>query len=211
MICINSNRISFIKPSSFSQLSVLQNLRLDNNLLTYLYNDTFANLFQLTHLNLSYNQLEVIDKSLFSDLYKLEILDLSFNRLKSIESLSLSSLLSLEIIYINYNSDSLILSKDAFYGLKSIVDIYISFNTFSRWENEESLFVSLKAKNERFVNDVVYYRSINILYDFNYSDPKINCTLVLKFLKNNVQVNLKDDYHLSIFLSFCQKLDLFLI
>jgi hypothetical protein len=67
----------------------------------------------------------------------------------------------------------------------------------------------LKAKRERIVNDVIYYKSINILYDFNYTNPQINCILVLQFLKKNIQINLKDDYLLSIFLNFCQKLDLF--
>ena len=206
---IYSNLINSIEAFSFSQLEKLETLRLDDNLLTNLENRTFSNLFHLKYLNLSFNQLEFIDKSLFSDLYNLETLDLSFNRIKSIESLALSSLRLLQIVYINDNSDSLILSRDAFYGLESIVDIHVSFNILSRLENEESLKSSLKANRERNVNDVVYYRSINILYYFNYTDPQINCTLVLQFLKKNIQINLKDDYHLSIFLSFCQKLDLF--
>ena len=208
-LSINSNLISSIEPYSFSQLDQLETLRLDENLLTYLENRTFSNLFHLKYLNLSFNQLEFIDKSIFSDLYNLKTLELNNNRLKSIESFALNSLWLLQKIYINDNLDSLILSNDAFNGLDSIVDIYISFNTLSILENKHSLLKSLKAKNVRNVNDVIYYKSINILYEFNYTNPEINCFLVLQFLKNNIQVNLKDDYHLSIFLSSCQKLYLF--
>ena len=89
------------------------------------------------------------------------------------------------------------------------MDIHISFSSLNRLENQESLLRSLKAKRERIVNDVVYYKSINILYEFNYTNPQINCILVLQFLKINIQVNLKDDFHLSTFIYFCQDIDLF--
>ena len=204
-----SNQISLIDSSVFWVLDQLEYLNLGNNSITYLDERTFSMTFHLKTLNLSFNQIESIQSSLFSNLYNLEILDLSGNRLKTIEENSFRSQSLLHDLFIKDNLIDFQISENSFVGLTSIQNIFVSYEFLNVDTNKRSLLASIVPKAEKTVNDVTFFRSINIIYEYDEMSPKINCTLVLDFLARNIQVNLKTDFDFLVFLSFCRNLDLF--
>ena len=206
---LDSNQIAYIDSDAFRNLDNLQQLNLANNLISGLDRYLFSTLVQLRYLNLSMNFIEFIDDSFFSQLYKLETLDLSFNRIKYIKDFSFVSMSSLIDLYINDNQDGLALYESSLNGLESIKNLFISFKTLNQTTNKKSLLYSLKPRQENPINGVPYYASINILYEYGQPTPQVDCLLVLEFLKHNIQVNLKTDYQLGVYLSVCQFIEIF--
>lgn len=83
---LSNNRISGIPSGTFSNLTSLRNLILDDNLIPYenFTADTLLGAFQITHLSLNRNQLiSLPETGLFSSLTALTSLKLSGNLLKS--------------------------------------------------------------------------------------------------------------------------------
>lgn len=208
---LDSNKISSVHASAFSDLNQLENLNLANNLIETLDDRIFSNQLQLKKLNLASNRLKYINVSLFSQLYNLNSLDLSFNRLKLIEDNSFVGLSYLQTICINENSNDLELTSQALDGLSSIVDVFVSFKTLIRESNQKSIKRSLHVQLDKPVGDVNYFKSINVICNITMLDVKERekyCLLVLDFLTMNIQVNLKTDSDFVLFLNYCQKLQL---
>lgn len=201
---LNSNQISLIEFSSFWDLDMLVSLELANNSLTRLDDQLFVNLLQLKYLNLNSNKIEFISPVLFSQLINLEHLDLSFNQLKSIDDFSFLSLSFLQNINIDGNIH-LNFSSYSFYGLSSLKNLFISYQSLTIERNKNILLDSLIPKKEKTVDELIYFKSINIISE----NDLIDCLLVLDFLKKNIQVNLRTDYEMLLFLSSCQYIDLF--
>ena len=208
-IYLNSNSIQNIDHDSLRNLLKLEYLTLSNNSLTYIDDRTFFNLIQLRTLNLSSNQIESFSSLLFVNLYNLKTLDISSNRLKFIDNKVFQSFDLLQNLYLNDNSNSLVFSPHTFSNLTSIVNIYLSYSVLSDVTNKKYLMESLRPNPERFLGDLTFFRSINILYNYNDENAPVDCLLVIDFLKKNIQVNLKDDYSLIYYFSFCRYLEYF--
>ena len=207
-LILDSNRISSVDWSSFLDLDQLEYLSLANNSIGFLDQRTFSNLLQLGYLNLSYNHIESISRFLFAKSYNLKILDLSYNRLKSIEDFSFVELSLLQDFHLNNNRLEFVLFENSLFGLSSLVNLFITYEFISNSENKQVLLGSLKPHVERFVNGITYYKAINMLYEINEMFQHDECQIVLDFLKRNIQVNLKSDYDLLVFLYNCEKLSL---
>ena len=196
---LESNGIEEIEEGAFASMDRLEVLNLGNNNLTYLHEGTFINQLQLMDLNLSFNRLEYIKSEIFANLYNLVNLDLSNNRLKTIDDYSFKSFSLLENVKIDGNP-KLALFNYSLQGLDSIKTIFISFDALISSNNTICLLDNLKPAKLKEVGDLVYYRSISVIYN---DEKRFDCELVLKFIKYNVQVNLRDDNQFLIFTSNC--------
>lgn len=202
---LNSNRIEAIEMGAFGNMDRLVKLNLAVNNLTALHVDTFKNQLQLESLNLSCNRLEFIAADLFSNLFNVQTLDVSHNSLRSIDDFAFKSLNLLETILLDVNHPALEFPTHAFAGLDSIRTISIEFGTLSNPVNRKSLVGSLSPIRLKMVGELAYFRSISLIYtDVN----TVDCQLVLSFLKNMIQVNLRSDYDFDVFNQFCS--DVFL-
>lgn len=153
---------------------------------------------------MSHNRLEIIGQGLFSNLYNLKTLDLSHNCLRFIEEFSFKSVNLLENIFLDANSQ-LNFFPNTFYGLDSIKAISIGFKIIQKSLNKKSLLDTLKPVNLKNVGELSYFRSISLTYT---DEEKVDCELVLEFIKHMIQVNLRSDYDFVLFNRFCY--DIFL-
>lgn len=206
---LESNFLNSIEPFSFRNNEQLVYLNLAENSLWSLDSNIFSNLLQLKYLSLSRNRLEYIDETIFSRLVNIETLDISYNRLKIIENNALIKQVLLKDLYLNENEE-LRIFFNSLVGLQSIINIHISFDFLNNSVNEQALLKSLVPHKEDPINGVPYYKSINLLYEIDANNPKVDCDMVLEFLKNNLQINLKTDFHLQVYLSVCQNTDFYI-
>lgn len=102
-LTITYNPVRNIPNGSFSHLSNLQNLRLDNNDLTTIDQFAFKGLHELKSLNLSFNYITELQPSLFKDLHSLNFLSLAKNKLKTIPEGIFSSLHNLNALIMKQN------------------------------------------------------------------------------------------------------------
>lgn len=199
-----SNMISQVGWSTFLSMDRLEWLNLGNNSITILEERTFSSLMQLKYLNLSHNNIEYIGSLLFAQLFAIQTLDLSSNRLKLIGEYSFSQMSLLEDLHLEANSPDLIFQKDLFKGLDSIVNLFVSLNTLSNEKNAKYLMESLHAQLAKYVINVAYFKSINIIHEELDRIDKSICLLVLEFVKKNIQVNLRSDFEMILFFESCQ-------
>jgi hypothetical protein len=198
---INFNQLDEIENDSFINLDKIQSISLSNNKLKHLNESLFLNQVRLVYLNLSSNSIEFIQKNLFKNLYNLIDLDMSNNSLKYIENIALRNLNLLENFFINYNLNLTIFNQSLI-GLSNIRHLYISYLTLK--SNNNSLFILNDLKPIRIKNltDLIYYRSLNIIYFEN----NIDCELILNYIQMNLHINLKSDSQFLKFISHCEKI-----
>ncbi|KAK4884741.1 hypothetical protein RN001_001012 [Aquatica leii] len=100
---LGTNSINAIENNTFSQLSDLRILSLEENKISSIYKDSFKGLTSMTSLILKKNLITNIPIGLFGDLGRLEMLDLSDNRLSSLSPNTFSGLISLTKLNISHN------------------------------------------------------------------------------------------------------------
>lgn len=225
---LDNNYITYIGEQSFVNMFDLSHLDLSFNKLFDLKREIFFNVrsltyldvafnligndlneglfdfqFQLSYLNLSHNQIEYLRENLFSNLFNLQTLDISSNKLKLIQNNLFDSLGQLHILVIANNTNVYFEDK-SLKGLKSIKDFWIDFKSLIN--NQNNIIESLRLQQVKNVSDVTYYQSIYI----NYEDKDIlDCNLMLRFIKKNLQINLKSDFQYKLFLEKCFSFELF--
>lgn len=209
LLHLDSNSIETIELDTFRSLDQLVYLSLGNNSISRLDETFFDNLLQLKFLNLSKNQIEFISDSIFSPLINLEVLDLGFNRLTFISNYALRNQIFIKDLYLNGNA-KLDFDELSLYGLESITNLFVSVNIFDDVSKRNILLNSLKPVSLGSINNVPYYRSINLLYDYETGNRHVDCSIVIEFAKSNLQINLKTDYHLTSFLYFCFDIDIYI-
>lgn len=103
-LLFKNNKITTIENNTFSQLTFLSSLSLEDNYISELYTDSFKGLKRLNSLILKNNKIEKIPQSIFADLQTLEFLDLSGNALTTLSSITFSGLTYLTKLNISHNN-----------------------------------------------------------------------------------------------------------
>jgi Leucine-rich repeat (LRR) protein len=207
---LSFNSINTIENKSLSVLHDLKWLDLSSNCLFNLESDTFEELFGLEHFNLSHNFLEMIPFGLFKNLFRMKILDLGFNKLRVIDDHSFANLNNLEFLSLKVINDND--SSEFFHinhtlnGLVSLKNLFISENVFQKFENILSIEYSLQPKVDKIMHDnVIYFESIFIQYINETIDyDQEECFNMIYLLKRNLNLNLKEDFKIKMFLNRCK-------
>ena len=100
---LNQEKIDYLAPDCFTNLTQLANLDLSENNLSCIDANLFQSLINLRELYLGYNQLKMLDPSTFNSLTSLEELYLNYNQLKSLDPSLFRNLTNLHYLYLNYN------------------------------------------------------------------------------------------------------------
>jgi Leucine-rich repeat (LRR) protein len=200
----SSNKIQSVATNSFVHLSKLKALDLSRNNLTSLDTKTFSGLISLSFLNLSFNSLQMIQRELFADFQSLTELNLNANGIKLIEDGSFNGLIYLRVLNLNASNFTNTTSR-TFSGLDGLKEILIDASMFEDFRSLLNLKQNVKSSMVANRLGVVYYEPVNIVYDASeYLDS--DCFMILYFVRNQLQLNLRDDSMMSQFTKFCGKM-----
>jgi Leucine-rich repeat (LRR) protein len=214
---------------SFKGMVYLKRLLLSGNRLTLLNETTFTGLKALTQLEIDHNLLILIAENAFSMLDDLIFLNMSSNRLTKIHELQLRSLLRLEKLDLSNNSIE-ILYPSTFKGLSSLADLYIHMNPIKsidileglvsvrnfvvdaslllcNFTNAGNLGLSVAARFQKESLGIQYLKSVNVITHQLIKSPEyadVYCTTLMRFIKNNLLLNLKTDAQFDESFAFCQ-------
>ncbi|XP_030845966.1 toll-like receptor 3 [Strongylocentrotus purpuratus] len=97
------NKIQFLSPYVFSNLTRLVELDLSVNKVQSLSPYVFSNLTRLVELDLSCNKIQSLSPYVFSNLTRLVELDLSYNKIQSLSQYVFSNLTRLVELHLSYN------------------------------------------------------------------------------------------------------------
>lgn len=121
-----SKLLRHLQAGTFSPMKWI-NLDLSQNVIHEIDDFTFTNLSTLDHLYLNENNLTAINRTIFAGLHELQVLDLSENKIHSIEVGSFANLRKLLILDLNGNRLK-VLRYSAFDGLGHLIILKIGNN-----------------------------------------------------------------------------------
>ncbi|XP_038211605.1 slit homolog 3 protein-like [Zerene cesonia] len=186
---LNNNRIKNVSLKSFNNMYTLKRLDLSNNLITTL-GFHMDDLIKLKYLLINKNIIGSIKKDDFHGLHVLQFLDVSHNNISQIESYSFKDMDQLNSFDISKNLLANTLQDNAFYGLKSLPVLEISYsslniiqnNSFNGMFNLHTLNISHGAITEITYNALINTDNINVL-DLSFNMLKyfdLNTTALVK-------------------------------
>ena len=127
-IDLEYNEIAEISSHSFSKLSRLEHLVLNENYITEIHRDSLHGLSGLEDLSLMNSKLKKIEAGSFEALTALEVLNLKFNYITELESGVFADLKNIKKIFLGWNRLSN-LTKDSFIDLPDSLEVLdLQFN-----------------------------------------------------------------------------------
>jgi hypothetical protein len=185
-------------------MNALIELDLSRNRLTSLESEKFHGLFNLNYLN--FMMLIKSLNRLFNDFISLVELDLNKNPILSIQDDSFLTLRNMRYLDLNSlcrleNRNSII--NSTFSGLVSIKDLIVCERILQNLSDLHSLRANLEPIYYGSILGVDYYGSINVIYSKEvYSEW--DCSLILKSIRFNIHLNLKEQFQIDKFLKYCK-------
>nr|XP_058952955.1 G-protein coupled receptor GRL101-like [Pocillopora verrucosa] len=137
-----------LNGSAFKNLTMLEELWLQDNNFTELPPNLFQDLKSLKELYLSNNKLKSLPDGLFNSLSKLTYLDLSNNELENLPAYAFKNIRAVKFLKMEYNKIKK-LHEDQFQGLVELLDLYLSEN-------------KIEALPDKIFKGVKKLRSLNI-------------------------------------------------
>ena len=127
LLHITNNKIERIQAFTFSFLTNLTRLELNNNDLVELEINSFDGLKNLNNLTLHSNKIKYIKNGVFKSLLALKELWLHRNEIISIENNSFSDLVNLQILYLHSNKLDTV-KKEMFGNMSSLKELWLQNN-----------------------------------------------------------------------------------
>ncbi|XP_066913775.1 uncharacterized protein [Clytia hemisphaerica] len=141
-IYLTGNKLTFLEKNSFTSLSTLRNIILENNRIIAIEDGTFPK--DIQHIDLSTNDFSFKNQQQFKNLENLHTLDLGSNKIDIIPDDSFHGLKKLQNLYLPRNRIGRIL-KIHFKDLESLLNLYLHDNQLAFIEN--GALAAIKSEN----------------------------------------------------------------
>jgi Leucine-rich repeat (LRR) protein len=200
------NKLESLDSVNFELLPNLYLLYINNNLLKSLDAIRFPKRSKLSYLDISSNKIEHLREDLFVSLVQLRYLNISNNRIKFLKNEHFYYQTGLLDLDLRKNNITKIADK-LFFGLKSIINIYISMANLSiedKCNIKNSINSNFKKINRKILG-IEYYTSTNLIA----GDVKNGyCELFLFYLNNFILLDFKTENDITSFWGVCSTYDL---
>ncbi|RNA01015.1 insulin-like growth factor-binding complex acid labile subunit isoform X1 [Brachionus plicatilis] len=168
-----------LEDNFIETLQDLKILFLHNNQIKDIDVDSFDKLTMLENLNLANNSIKSLPNEIFKELISLKYLNLKFLSDRILKNL-------FNLLNIDLGSNKLYLKKNSLYGLKSIRSINMAYITVK--EFKQTIIKSLIIHQEKVVNGIIYYKSLNIRFSDHELDSVFSTKTILINLKYKVLI-----------------------